>query len=384
MHLQAGLDAIPEIVQQFHEDDEYGLVSVKPRPGICYGFHWEQLLDIFASICQEPPKFENADLIGIPFYSMVVDLLNNEHGRAFFSIPEVNKHLKRIFDTYGEMLDSPESLKHVNGEEGGWLCPEALKRVDYNEFVCDPTAPNFGFKSWHDWFTRELKEGARPMNDDDNEIVNNSESFPFSPPAHNVQWKDKFWLKDHRYSLAEMFNVSSQPEEEQRYFKEHFVGGTVYQGFLTPWCYHRWRAPVTGVVEKCYSTGNTYFVSSPTLDPKIASPLVASQALLSMISARQVYVIKADNPKVGHVCVIEIGMAEVSGVKNLVKEGQRVNKGDLLGYFRFGGSSHVIIFGNKAANLRFNESIYERKFNPTTGTSSSLLQKVCSPLAWVS
>lgn len=56
-------------------------------------------------------------------------------------------------------------------------------------------------------------------------------------------------------------------------------------------------------------------------------------------------------------------MNEVSGKKNVVREGQRVNKGDLLGYFRFGGSSHVVIFGNKASNLRFNKSIFERKYN---------------------
>ena len=181
-----------------------------------------------------------------------------------------------------------------------------------------------------------------------------------------------------------MFNVSSQPEEEQNYFKDNFVGGTVYQGFLNPWCYHRWRAPVSGVIEKCYSTGNTYFVGNPSLSPNLAEAYIASQPLLSMISARQIYVIKADNPKIGRISVIEIGMVEVSGIKNLVKEGQRINKGDLLGYFRFGGSSHAIIFDNKISNLRFNDSIYERKFNPATSTYESLLQKVRSPLAWVS
>jgi hypothetical protein len=31
--------------------------------------------------------------------------------------------------------------------------------------------------------------------------------------------------------------------------------------------------------------------------------------MLSMISARQIYIIKADNPKIGRVCVVEIGMA---------------------------------------------------------------------------
>jgi phosphatidylserine decarboxylase len=211
MYLQAGLDAIPETVQQFHEDG-YRAAPTKPRPGVCYGYSWEQLLDSFASICQTPPRFEDADIIGVPFLSLLIDLLNTEHGRSFFSIPEVNAYLKVIFDSYGEMLDSPASLLHMNGEEDGWLSPAALKRVNYADFVCDPSAPNYGFRSWHDWFTREIREEARPFSNDENEIINNSESFPFAPPSSNVQWKDKFWLKDQRYSLAEMFNADALPK----------------------------------------------------------------------------------------------------------------------------------------------------------------------------
>ena len=103
-----------------------------------------------------------------------------------------------------------------------------------------------------------------------------------------------------------------------------------------------------------------------------------------MISARQIYIIKADNPKIGRICAIEIGMVEVSGIKNVVEEGQRIKKGDLLGHFRFGGSSHAVIFDKKASNLRFNPSIHERALNPSTGQNESVLQKVRSPLAWVS
>jgi len=44
------------------------------------------------------PKFEEADIIGVPFLSLLKDLLNTEHGRFFFSIPEVNAHLKLIFE----------------------------------------------------------------------------------------------------------------------------------------------------------------------------------------------------------------------------------------------------------------------------------------------
>ena len=42
--------------------------------------------------------------------------------------------------------------------------------------------------------------------------------------------------------------------------------------------------------------------------------IFVSQPLLSMISTRQIYVIKADNPKIGRICVIEIEMMEVSAI----------------------------------------------------------------------
>ena len=83
-------------------------------------------------------------MTGVPFSAFVFDLLNTSQGRTFFSIPEVNYHLKRIFDSYAEMLDSPSSLLHMNAEEGGWLSPKALSRVNYNDFICDQTAPHYG------------------------------------------------------------------------------------------------------------------------------------------------------------------------------------------------------------------------------------------------
>ena len=93
MNLQAGIYATPETVEQF-DDQDHGVIPVKSRPGVFHGYHWEQLLDTFASICQTPPRFENADIIGVPYLSIVIDLLNTLHGRFFLSIAEVNKHLK--------------------------------------------------------------------------------------------------------------------------------------------------------------------------------------------------------------------------------------------------------------------------------------------------
>ena len=44
---------------------------------------------------------------------------------------------------------------------------------------------------------------------------------------------------------------------------DHFVGGTVYQAFLDPWCYHRWHAPISGKLLKSYKLDGTYYLDNP-------------------------------------------------------------------------------------------------------------------------
>lgn len=64
------------------------------------------------------------------------------------------------------------------------------------------------------------------------------------------------------------------------------------------------------------------------------------------------FVIKADNPKIGKIAIVYIGMVEVSSCVATVKVGDKVKKGDQLGYFMFGGSSHLLVF-QKQAKLKF-------------------------------
>jgi phosphatidylserine decarboxylase len=43
-------------------------------------------------------------------------------------------------------------------------------------------------------------------------------------------------------------------------------------------------------------------------------------------------------------CVLAVGMAEVSSCQITVYEGQHVMKGEQLGMFHYGGSTHCLIF----------------------------------------
>jgi phosphatidylserine decarboxylase len=69
-----------------------------------------------------------------------------------------------------------------------------------------------------------------------------------------------------------------------------------------------------------------------------------SQAYITEVATRALIFIEADNPDIGLMCVMFIGMAEVSSNEITVYEGQHVNKGDQLGMFHFGGSTHCLIF----------------------------------------
>jgi phosphatidylserine decarboxylase len=72
-----------------------------------------------------------------------------------------------------------------------------------------------------------------------------------------------------------------------------FVNGTVYQAFLSPWCYHRWHAPVAGKLIKSYKLPGTYLLENPMSDLSQSGEdnYVGTQPLLTSLSVRQVFII---------------------------------------------------------------------------------------------
>ena len=201
---------------------------------------------------------------------------------------------------------------------------------------------NYGFKSWDEFFTRTFNPGIRPVAnpDDPDSIANACESAPYRI-ARNLPKKAKFWIKGQPYSLVDLLHNDPLTDE--------FVGGTLYQAFLSALSYHRWNSPVSGKIVKAYNLYGSYY--SETLNQGFANPDGPdpaapndSQAYITQTASRAVIFIQADNPKIGLMAFVAVGMAEVSGNEITVKVGQHVNKGDQLGIFHFGGSTHVLLF----------------------------------------
>ncbi len=71
-----------------------------------------------------------------------------------------------------------------------------------------------------------------------------------------------------------------------------------------------------------------------------------SQGYIAHIATRAIILIEANVPSIGLMVVMPIGMVEVSSfvIHPQIEPGGTVKKGEELGYFQFGGSSHCLIF----------------------------------------
>ena len=97
------------------------------------------------------------------------------------------------------------------------------------------------------------------------------------------------------------------------------------------------------VVIMLITTDNTLNQTSTPLEIEMAG-ITSGQGYISQLAARAIIFIEADNPDIGLMAFIGIGMDEVSTCDITVKEGQHVKKGEQTGMFHFGGSSHCLIF----------------------------------------
>lgn len=317
---------------------DYNKLDPTGKPEIT---NYRVMLTLIDYILTTAPEYIRADeegnnLIGFPINAVLAWCMGTSAGFAFFLNDQVNRCFKAILDRWCEFLNSDASLYVLNTGENGWMCESAKKELHIEQFIYDPDDEHWGFKSWNDFFTRKFKPGMRPIAEHDNPkvIVNACESAPYHIST-NIQKYQEFWLKGQAYSLEYMMANDEYVDE--------FIGGTIYQAFLSALKYHRWHSPVSGKIVKAYIVPGTYYSEIHSYPYDEAGPN-NSQGYITHVATRALVFIESDNPTIGLMCFMAVGMAEVSSCIISVKVGDHVEKGEELGYFQFGGSTHCLIF----------------------------------------
>ncbi|KYG88853.1 phosphatidylserine decarboxylase [Metasolibacillus sp. FSL H7-0170] len=191
------------------------------------------------------------------------------------------------------------------------------------------------FQSLHDFFTRELKVDARPINQD--------ASLLASPVDAKIEAfgeiKEQLILtvKEKPYSLVDLLG---NEEAARRYDKGQYI---VF--YLSPADYHRMHSPVDAYVEKQYVLGRKSYPVNQVGLQYGKKPISHNYRMVSEL----VYGNDA------HAAFIKVGATFVNSIV-LTNTTKTWKKGEEVGYFSF-GSTVVMLFEN--ATISFHENIVQ-------------------------
>ena len=154
-------------------------------------------------------------------------------------------------------------------------------------------------------------------------IVSACESTPYGIST-DVKRQDRFWIKSQPYSLQDMLADDDSVDQ--------FVGGTVYQAFLSAINYHRWHSPVAGTIVRAFVQEGTYYSEADSEGTDTVEP-TNSQSYLAHVAVRAIILIEADDPVIGLMAFVPVGMSEVSScmIDSKVTPGYHVGKGEEIG-----------------------------------------------------
>jgi len=216
---------------------------------------------------------------------------------------------KVVSSVYGSRMDHPSSAKKIH--------------PFVEEFDIDlSTAQKQEFSSFNDFFTRKLKNNARPV--DTNSSVTVSPADGKILAYANISNSD-FIIKGNRFNIFSFLNHARLAQK--------YLDGTLVIIRLAPFDYHRFHFPVGGSTSPVTRIDGDYYSVNPLALRKMTEIFCMNKREFTIIS----------NPLFGDVVMTEVG-ATMAGSIVQTYTGNFVKKGEEKGYFKFGGSTVVLLF----------------------------------------
>ena len=271
---------------------------------------------------------------GFAYYQLLYDFCyNNMYALQFVETEPWLSWTRDFTKARGEMMDDRVDPKVIE-EWKEFLGPQ------WDEYKI----PEGGFKTFNQFFTRELKTARKPQGDDTilvapaDSLINAINSNLTATTQINTKY-------------YENLNVRQLLDGSQ--YADTFNGGTAISCVLLPTVYHWYHAPVGGtVIESRAIPGASFGMNGGFYTFLNNGNFGGYKSNFGVfgIYHRGYYIIKTE--KYGLVAMIPVGLDDVNSVNFYgqlndipkVNPIKRIAKGDKLGYFAYGGSLVILLF----------------------------------------
>ena len=243
----------------------------------------------------------------VPAENWLVWLYNNPIGEATLATLVKRKFISSY---YGKMMDKPGSAKKIK---------PFVEEYDIDLSI----AQKQEFGSFNDFFIRKLRKSARPVNNDSSVVVSPADGKLMA--WNNISNSD-FIIKGYHFDVFSFLQDSLLAQK--------YENGSLVVVRLAPNDYHRFHFSVSGTVSPVVEiTGDYYSVN----------PIALYQMIeIFCLNIRQYVLITTS--QFGDVVMAEVGATMVGSIVQTYKKGNMAVKGEEKGYFKFGGSTVVLLF----------------------------------------
>ena len=275
-------------------------------------------------------------------------LMNTKEGRKLNGFDEIfQEWFVTFLNLRGKWLNSIYSTTSL--EE--WMKYNGTAAHPFN--ISDFIVPAGGFKTFNQFFLRQIKADRRPLNETA-KIVSPCDggAFYLHREDHNVTSHPEFTLP---YKSNDTFHLG----EALPGYGDAFIGGTLIDILLWFTDYHHFHAPVDGTIIHVGQYEGSYNYDFDDYDPNDPYAPIPEGDQVDWYNhldkhKRVVIIIRTD--EMGLVAMIPIGFWGVGSITIEVTTGQELKKGDYIGHFGYGGSSILLAF-EPGYNITFLEGI---------------------------
>ena len=232
--------------------------------------------------------------------------------------------LKDESEKMGRQYDDPASVAHIVPFIQSFGLENSLKEM----VQPDPAQ----YKTFNEFFAREIREDARPIAEPENANVVSSPADCRLTAFPTVDLATKYWIKGFGFTLERLLG--------DKVAAETFDGGSIAIARLAPQDYHRWHSPVDGTVESIKDIDGTYYTVNPQAINETGTLDVFCENKRSVMMLKRT---ATGSP----VAVIAVGAMLVGSIKyvdGVDQPGTNVRRGQCLGAFYYGGSTVIVLF----------------------------------------
>jgi phosphatidylserine decarboxylase len=233
---------------------------------------------------------------------------------------------RRLFSRFmGRIQDTRSSARKIR---------ETAARLSIDLEECEKAPEDY--ESFNAFFTRRLKEGARPVDASPEAVISPCDARMLALPR--VDAGTDLVVKGSRFRLETLLSDAR--------LAARYEGGSLLIYRLCPADYHRFHFPESGL------PGPVRILNGPLHS---VNPIALGTGLRILESnLRHCTGIETGNGT-GAICMVEIGAMCVGSIVQTFEPGAAVERGAEKGMFRFGGSTVVVIY--EAGRMRVDEDI---------------------------